>query len=238
MKLEIVTHCWNYARLLTYQLSSFVLYPPKRLCLTVTVFHNEADQRTCEALGYFATHQVPNITWNWRNIEQGQLFRRAIGRNMAALSNRADWVWFTDCDQVFHEGCLDALPEQAEECDSPLLYPRYVNICEHLDSQSSIFAEFHRSPCLMEIDVAHFFPSFQPRAIGALQIVRGDVARQVGYCKDIPKYMKPASRWQKTYEDVKFRKTLGTNGTPIDLPGLFRIEHKAKGRKRFHAAKL
>ncbi len=238
MKLQIVTHCWRYARLLTYQLSSFVLYPPKNLSLTVTVFHNEEDQRTCEVLRYFGAQKTPNVTWDWQNVAQGQLFRRAIGRNMAALNNEADWVWFTDCDQVFHDGCLDALPVELSGCDSILAFPRFVKISQHLDSRSPLFGNLSQEPHLAVIDPSDFSPSRHTRAIGALQIARGDVVRETGYCKDYPKYMKPAKRWQKCFEDVKFRKALGTDGTPIDLPGLYRIEHKAKGRKRLHAALL
>ncbi len=238
MELQIVSHCWNYARLLTYQLSSFVLYPPTKLKLTVTVFHNEEDERTCEVLRYFAGQEIPNVRWHWWAVEKGQLWRRAIGRNMAALANAADWVWFTDCDQVFHEGCLDALPAQLEATDSILVYPRFARISRHLDKSDSLFDDLHDSPRLREIAADDFEPVEHPRAIGALQIVRGDVVRKTGYCKDVPKYMKPVKRWRRTFEDVKFRKILGTDGSPIDLPGLYRIEHKSKGRRRLHAAKL
>ena len=238
MKLQLVTHCWNYGRLLTYQLSSFVLYPPKKLSLTVTTFYNEEDERTCEVLDYFGQQEIANVTWDWWKVEKGKLFRRAIGRNMVALSNQADWVWFTDCDQVFHQGCLDALPNQLDHCDSDLVFPEYVSVSKHHDKRSSIFDDLEQKACLLDIAPEDFSPQRHTRAIGALQIVRGSVLRETGYCKDIPKYMKPPKRWSKTYEDVSFRKTLGTDGTPIDLPGLFRIEHRTKGRKRLHAAQL
>ena len=38
-------------------------------------------------------------------------FRRGIGRNLAAKSTRADWIWFTDADIVFQEKCLDTLAD-------------------------------------------------------------------------------------------------------------------------------
>ena len=68
------------------------------------------------------------------------------------------------------------------------------------------------------------------RAIGGLQIVRGDVARRLGYCRDEPRFMQPASRWMRTFEDVRFREILGTQGSPVEVEGLMRIEHHAKGR--------
>jgi hypothetical protein len=238
MKLQLVTHCWNYGRLLNYHLSSFALYPPKNLSLTVTVFYSAEDERTCEVLRYFDQQKIENVTWHWWKLEQGQLFRRAIGRNMAALSNQADWVWFSDCDQVFHRGCLDALPDELDRCDSDLVFPRNVSVSQHHKQRSQIFDDLDQNPCLLDIDPEEFSPQHHTRAIGALQIVRGSVLRETGYCKDIPKYMKPPKRWRKTFEDVQFRKTLGTDGTPIELPGLFRIEHQAKGRKLLHAAQL
>jgi hypothetical protein len=70
----------------------------------------------------------------------------------------------------------------------------------------------------------------QNRAVGPLQIVKGEVARELGYCRDVAKFMRPSARWMRTFEDVRFRKILGTRGTPVQAEGLVRIEHHAKGR--------
>ena len=43
--LEIVSHCWRYASLLQYQLSSLILHPPKS-AIEMTVFTAPEDQRT------------------------------------------------------------------------------------------------------------------------------------------------------------------------------------------------
>ena len=109
LSLEIVSHCWQYSNMLTYQLSSFVNHPPKKLSLTVTVFYSIEDEGTVDTLAYFSKLSPKNVTWNWQPLANGKLFRRGIGRNMAALTTKSDWIWYADCDIIFHENCLDSL---------------------------------------------------------------------------------------------------------------------------------
>lgn len=233
MQLEIVSHCWNYSRLLTYQLSSLVLYPPKDLSVTMTVFYNEVDERTINVLDYFAGIDVPNVRWRRWHLDQPQLFRRAIGRNAAALANTADWVWFNDCDQVFHRGLLDALAERLPRCREPLAFPTTAGCTELVEHDDPILTRVEGGPTVVDIEPHRFSPRVHNRAIGALQIARGDVLREVGYCKDIKRFMRPAKQFGRTREDVKFRRLLGTRGEPLDVPGLYRIEHLRKGRRRW-----
>ena len=238
MRIQIVSHCWNYSRLLTYQLSSLALHPPEKLDVIMTVFYNEEDQRTCEVLDYFAERDVPGVTWQHWHQEKGELFRRAIGRNLAALANEVDWIWMTDCDQVFHEGCLDALAELLpQHRHAKLLFPRLVACTSHLEEDDSLFDAVEAGPRIVDIEPRQFSPVEHFKAVGALQIVRGDVAREVGYCKDIARFMRPARQFGRTREDRKFRHLLGTHGDPIELPGLFRIEHRPKGRRRLRPAR-
>ena len=109
LQLEIVSHCWKYAHMLVYQLSSLVLFPPQSCTVTMTVFYGEEDTATVALLAYFGELKVPNVVWNWQCLPRQALFRRAIGRNLAARNSQADWVWFTDCDVLFRAGCLDGL---------------------------------------------------------------------------------------------------------------------------------
>lgn len=235
MHLEIVSHCWNYSRLLTYQLSSLVLHPPRDLSVTMTVFYNQADERTINVLDYFADIRVRNVSWRRWHLEQPQLFRRAIGRNLAALANTADWVWFNDCDQVFHRGLLDALAHRLPQCTEPLAFPTTAGCTELVRQDDPILARVEAGPTVVDIEVERFAPRVHNRAIGALQIARGDVLREMGYCKDIKRFMRPAKQFGRTREDVKFRRLLGTRGEALDVPGLYRIEHLVKGRRRwFH----
>ena len=52
MKLEIITHCYRYSRVLTYQLSSLVINPPP-FEVMVTVVCNWNDKPTIKVLEYF-----------------------------------------------------------------------------------------------------------------------------------------------------------------------------------------
>ena len=56
------------------------------------------------------------------------------------------------------------------------------------------------------------------------------MARAVGYCSGLSHYQQPAASWCKAYEDRAFRWLLGTQGVPVDIPGVYRIRHIAKGR--------
>jgi hypothetical protein len=231
LQLEIVSHCWQYSWVLTYQLSSLVLHPPDGVRLQMTVFHSPEDVATCRVLEFFGGHSHPNITWNWQPLRKELLFRRAIGRNQAALATGADWIWFTDCDQVFHHGCLDSLAPILAGQGGPLVFPREVHCTALLGLDDPLFRAVADGPSLVDIDGRRFSPVTHTRAVGALQIVRGDVARDMGYCNKIKFYQEPLTHWQKTFEDRTFRWLLGTQGEPIDLPGLYRIEHARKGRR-------
>jgi hypothetical protein len=128
-----------------------------------------------------------------------QLCRRTIGRNMAALATTADWVWFIDCDYIFGEGTLDALATVLPTVDADLVYP-----------------------CVVGARAI-------TKAIGGAQIVRGDVARRDGYCRDVPELHTPLQQWiHETPEDVRFRELLGTDGTPIYIPNLGRLTPAAR----------
>jgi len=229
LHIEIVSHCWNYSHFLAYQLSSLVLYPPKNCRVTATVFYCPEDQTTATLLKFFQKLTPPNVSWNWQTLPRTQLFRRGIGRNLAAKATKADWIWFTDCDQLFHEGCLDAVNHELQGRKDLLVFPVTVSCTPLLDHNDPMLRATNK-PALVEIDTEHFTPKTHTRAIGALQIVHGDVARSVGYCESIPFYQQPVESFQHTYEDRALRWLLRTQGSPIEIPGLYRIEHSTKGR--------
>ncbi|MFU8779648.1 MAG: glycosyltransferase family 2 protein [Kiritimatiellia bacterium] len=227
--LEIVSHCWQYSHMLAYQLSSFVLYPPTKGSVIVTVFYAESDVDTCDLLGFIGQHQVANVTWNWQALSEGELFRRGIGRNRAALSTKADWVWMADCDILFHEGCLDTLADVLRGRRDVLVFPRQERTTEMLASSSALL-QGGRERKLVDIDTSVFHLHARDRAKGAYQIIHGDVARAIGYCDGISLYQTPATHWCKCYEDRAFRWLVGTQGQPIDVPGVYQIRHIEKGR--------
>ena len=229
--LEIVSHCWRYAHLLAYQLSSLVLYPPSRLAVLVTVFHSDEDADTVALLRFIGSHAVPNVTWNWQVMPKEKLFRRSIGRNRAALTSRADWVWMTDCDIVFHAGCLDSAADALRGRRDILVFPRTVLTTGLLDRTAPMLNK-RPTPKLVDIDMTAFATHSRDRAKGPFQIVHGDVARAVGYCDGIRLYQSPADYWCKCYEDRAFRWLMGTQGTPVEIVNACQIRHIEKGRYR------
>lgn len=228
LQIEVVSHCWRYAHLLTYQLSSLVHFAPREVDVTMTVFHAPEDAQTVELLAFFGAIEVPGVRWNWQPLPKEALFRRAIGRNRAALASRADWVWFTDCDLMFRAGCLDALGAALQGRRDALVYPRIERVTDLLTEDDPRLR--HDAPALVDIDDTQFTPREPGRATGPLQITHGDVARALGYCAPIAYYQQPAAAWCKAHEDRAHRWLLETPGVPIDIPGVYRIRHVFKGR--------
>lgn len=232
LQLEIVSHCWNYAHLLAYQLSSLVLYPPRAVAVRMTVYYCPEDAKTGRLLAHFGGIAVPQVTWDWRPLERTRLLRRAIGRNLAAKATTADWIWFTDCDVWWHAGSLDALAARLAGCRERLVFPRQEHCTRLLREDDPVLLAAADRPGLVQIDPREFAPAFHDKAVGPLQIVHGDTARRYGYCDAIGFYQRPVPHWRKTYEDRTFRWLLGTEGMPIEVPGIYRIKHLHKGRYR------
>ncbi|PKI13258.1 glycosyl transferase [Colwellia sp. 12G3] len=227
--LEIVSHCWQYSNMLSYQLSSFVNHPPTKCALTVTIFYGKEDHKTQAVLDFFNTKTVNNVTWNFQQLPKSKLFRRAIGRNMVARSSKADWLWYTDCDIIFHENCLDSLAEQLQGKTDSLYFPREERTTEMLAQDDPMLSQ-DSVPQLVNIETQNFSLHSRDKAKGAFQIVHGDVARAIGYCEGLSIYQTQSLHWCKCYEDRAFRWLLGSQGTPINVDGVFQIRHVHKGR--------
>ncbi|MBZ2188706.1 glycosyltransferase family 2 protein [Alcanivorax sp. JB21] len=230
LHLEVVSHCWRYSHFLIYQLSSLVLFPPQDMDVTMTVFYCPEDTETESLLRFFAEQQVQGVHWNWQPLPRQQLFRRSIGRNRAALATTADWVWFTDCDLMFRENCLDTLSRRLQGRQDALFYPDEERCSDLLEAENPMLGSGRHIPAVLDIDDAIFTSQFPTRATGPLQIAHGDVCRAVGYCRNIGIYQKPVERFAKCHEDRAFRWLLGTRGTPLAVPGVYRIRHIQKGR--------
>lgn len=230
LRLEIVSHCWRYAHLLRFQTSSLVEHPPAHVDVTYTLYHAAEDAPVRELIERFDAQAVPNVTWNWRTLPRGELFRRAIGRHRAALASEADWLWFADCDLIFHAGCLDSLAVALRGKRTGLVFPASERITPLLPGDHPMLNQVPGPRGTIDIDPALFDESPIEKAKGAFQICHGDVARAVGYCGTIPLYQKPSDVWRKTYEDTVFRRLIGYPGEPVDVRALYRIRHVEKGR--------
>ena len=229
LSLEIVSHCWQYSHLMAYNLSAYVNYPPKEIDVTVTVFYSPEDIDTVDTLNFFEKNVIEGVTWNWQPLATEALFRRAIGRNKAALATKADWIWYIDCDLIFYEGCLDALNQELQNRNDILLFPNSENITPLLDSENLVLKK-HSEPKTVDIDISEFYQNKISRAVGAYQITHGDIARSCGYCNNISVYQTPEAHWRKTYEDRTYRWLIGSQGKPINVPSIYRIRHQEKGR--------
>ncbi|MEO2095510.1 MAG: glycosyltransferase family A protein [bacterium] len=228
LAIEVVSHCWNYSHLLEYQLGALAAHPPKEVDLTMTVYFSREDERTARLLKLASKERIEGVRWSWRELRPEHLFRRSIGRNHAALSTKADWIWFTDCDLLFEEGCLDALGGVLQGRTDPLVYPRIERLTSLLSDEAVASAE---EPRLRPLGTDFEFADVPvTRAKGPLQITHGDVARTMGYCRDLAVYQRAEDSFAKCREDRAFRWLLGTQGTPLDLPGVARIRHLSKGR--------
>ena len=227
--LEIVSHCWGYSNMLTYQLSSYVNYPPTKLNVTATVLYCIDDENTTAVANYFKKIDVPNVTWNFQAISKEKLFRRSIGRNMAARSTKADWIWYTDCDNIFHENCLDSLAEQLQGCQEVLVYPKGESTTDMLSDEDPILRK-NCPPEVVEIERDNFSFNSLNKSTGPYQIVHGDVARAIGYCEKLKIFQTEENAWRKTYEDTAFKWLINSQGVAIDIKNALRIRHVSKGR--------
>ena len=230
LKIEVVSHCWGYAHMQAYQLSALVHHPPTRAAVTMTVYYAPEDRATAALLEHFGAIDVPGVTWNWQAMDKYHLFRRAIGRNHAARASRADWIWFTDCDVVFGAGCLDGLADAVQGRRDTLVFPRVEHVSAVLEPGDTLLEAGKGSPRVLDIDPAAFTAQARDRATGPLQIAHGDVARACGYCEQLAVYQQPVAHWAKAHEDRAFRWLLRTQGTPVEVPAVYRIRHVSKGR--------
>lgn len=232
MKIELVTHCYQYASLLKYQLSSLVLNPPPAdIGLKVTVFYTEDDTETSNVLRSFLQFQIPNLEWNWRSQPPLELCRRSIGRNLAALASDADWIWFTDADYWFGSECWASFRKLGTH-ESCLIYPRYVSHHRtHAMGDVAIHAA-HSREGLIGADPAEFEPKKMRKAIGGIQIAKGEVCREKGYLKNGRKAQTPVREllFERNKADVWFRRDLGTGGAAADIDEVYRIRHSQAGR--------
>lgn len=230
LSLEVVSHCWDYSHFLAYQLSSLVTFAPTRIDVTMTVFYCPEDEKTARLLAFFKQQHVPGIIWNWRALPRQELFRRGIGRNLAALETRADWVWFTDCDLMFGDQCLDTLADLLQGRRDALVFPKEERCTDLLTEDNQMLLAGAKEPRVLDIDTSVFRVRHPSKATGPLQIAHGDVCRAVGYCRNIGLYQQPSETWCKAHEDRAFRWLVRSEGEPLSIAGVYRIRHITKGR--------
>ena len=228
---HVVVHCYaaelpQFAAFLRCQLSSLVLYPPG-VDYLIEVRFNPDDRATLDVVNFFAVELGTRIGLSPMQPPE-RLFRRAIGRNEAALSSHADLVWFSDCDYLFGPGCLDRMWQSWNDLDrfASMLFPEQIlTMSSHQDGDLLASQELNR---VVGIPFSLFVPQRVKKAFGGLQIVPGSLARKHGYLDGHRRYQKPLSKpFANFHDDIAFRKAMLKIGpiVPIDVPHLYRIRH-------------
>ena len=225
--IEIISHCWQYHRLLTLQLSGFCLFPPRcqvlyRPCVTMD------DAATRDTILWFVPRMPPTVTIEPHVMNRRCLMRRAIGRNECCLTSKAPLVWCADCDYIATgddlETILNAWPKGHK-----LAHPGRVRSCT--PARGMELVESVTEPRIVPIDLTGDFPETQRKgsAIGGLQFFSGEHCREKGYCGPNPRgrLFKPADRWQPTKSDKWARAAAGEDITmPITV--LYRVRHTVR----------
>lgn len=242
MSIRIITHAYaeklpQFAVHLRVQLSSLLEFKP-RVPVIVTVCHAATDWEVIRVLDDLQPKLRKQL--DPYVMEPGALFRRSIGRNIVSLASREDIIWFADVDYFFGPGCLDTLAQTPIE--TAMVWPRVVKI--HKDHamgdafwQKNVGATGPLMPDLYHND-APFIPVTYSRAIGGIQIVRGEFARKHGYLNGNAKYQRPRTDgkpFADFQDDVAYRKFCCLNGgignggglRSIELPNVYRMRHTA-----------
>ena len=236
--IELVTHCYcprgtdTYAEHLKWQWASLVHYRPQTCNVLLTICYTQEDTATAlrvQAIEQSAKQQR-GLNVQAMDLSPSRLFRRAIGRNVAAKWSRAQAVWFTDVDYMFGPTCLDTVTAKVQRT-AGLVMPAYLQIqTDHATGDRMIAA--HRAEQYPRIDPTLFARRKQRIAIGGCQIVGGDLARAIGYL-DGTKWTQPVdpmAGFRSCRCDKAWRQLNGLNAIRVDVPNVYRIRHGEDGR--------
>ena len=110
----------------------------------VTVFRAEDDDRTRKVCDFFQIVFGPSAFASFE-LPIERLFRRAIGRNMAALTCNAEYIWFADCDYFFgptgEEGVNSLDLMEREFIRGQLCYPQEIQVVQTAEAGEGLLAE-------------------------------------------------------------------------------------------------
>ena len=245
----------QYAAFLVYQASSLVLHKPRScdVCLSVCVWSEKenpddltellaaaappmpwrvADPNVAKVLPWVKQTLIEHgVGWSVCHLTRGEIGRRCIGRNRLALASEADIVWFADVDQVFRDGVLDRLATMEWPEGASMIHPREIMI--HRDHKTGdtlvrdvpVESLFVYGP--FDVNPAEFVPKRYNRAIGGVQIIRGDFARKHGYLNGDEKWRAVLRPFGDFRDDVAYRRFCSERGAivAVNLPGVFRLRH-------------
>ena len=240
MFIEIVTSCWHYPRALAFHLSGLAtaeIRTGDQVRCVVFFCEGQEDLETVRVLEWFIKRigKDPQRQILPLSMPRRQLMRRAIARNLAATTTRADWLVFTDVDYIYGGQSLASIAGELDRFEDRrvLCYTPHVrqSIC-HAAGDAELARVDLSNLALLRLGTDYESKPIA-RPIGGSQIVPGSVAREFGYCP-ASRHQSPADNWCRTFEDVEFRSILTRSGIPI-IPlsacGVHRIRHSERGRE-------
>jgi hypothetical protein len=236
-KIDIVSHAWaqiypHFAGALRYQLSSLYLYPPERVDWRIFICYTPEDEAVMNVLQEF-TPLLGDRLWTI-SLTLPFLGRRCIGRDIATHGRTtADIVWFTDVDYLFRAGTLDSFdemewPSQRDGLCS-MVYVRHVHIHDDHFTGDVALARAEQ-PGVIDIMENEFKVVAYKKAIGGIQIARGDIVRNHGYLHDSKKWQQPrldGNPFGDFRDDLAFRSICKLHGpiAGVELPNVYRLRH-------------
>lgn len=252
MKMQIATHCWSfvnlhYAVFLRAQLSSLVANPPHRdLDWGISVVYDPTDHTTVVEVERAAPLLGKRLTPV--SLPRESCWRRCIGRDLVAKQNEdADLVWFTDCDYLFHSGCLELIWQWWETYNKPtMIWPTSYSANKDVGYIDNWWEQILYRPGLVLPNPTRFTEYKCPRAIGGVQIVAGEYLRQFGYLRDDPVWQQPSTQgpFPDAGDIVTFRRRMeqtteyGDPAKPVKIMGtpfngqLHRMRHTVSGYRQ------
>jgi len=239
IKIDIVSHCHcppgvdQYAEMLRWQYASLIHFQPVDVVVRLVVCCSPLDEATFAAIKWIDANrgdrdETPDIVPIFLPPEK--LFRRAIGRNIAAKSSLADVMWFTDVDYCFGPGCLQTVASLVSASDL-LCQPATIWIHrDHATGDAAI--ERERGKPFPMLDFSEFIERRQKICIGGVQIVGGDTARRIGYLAKT-KWVEPVDPelgFRSCRCDKAFRSINKLHAKALPIPCVFRLRHTRDGR--------
>jgi len=240
--IEICSHVWAvnlpvYRTHLKFQLASLVHFADSMIDVCYTVYVSGDDHETIDYLDRAKMWLSENVEVNVQILENGSLFRRAVGRNKSALAAKARVYWFTDVDYMFGRDCLLSLMDKVDETTC-LVYPKYVKINpDHATGDK--MCDTSDQELLPSFDDRLFIAREQKVAIGGVHIIGVDhleainpkTGKAFGYINGHRKCqpVDEAGGFRSCRCDLSFRRE-HQPAKQILVQNVFRIRHTSAGR--------
>lgn len=234
MSIRVVTHAWagkfsQYASFLKHHIDSLSrCYDACEKQVKLTLCYCPQDDLVVNVIDSMSSAEWLDRGWLLIPLHLPLLGRRSIGRNLAAKISKEDYVFFTDVDHVFEPICFESIPSRFEE-GIAMIFPTEIKI-HRLHSIGDAVANraLIDDPLPMNVllKAENFTPKQYNRAIGGVQIVRGDIAR-LGYLDGTEWNVPSMPAFKDFLDDIAYRRACSERGRiqGVELSGIYRLRH-------------